>query len=386
MGVVLIALLLYILLGPLPWLLLAVGAWSGHRRMNRLLGDQSPLPEPTPTLCIVVPAKDEAAGIRDCVSRVLQQDYPGAELVVIDDRSADGTGVILNGMSVAEPRLKVVHVNDLPAGWLGKCHALFVGTEKLDSEWLLFVDSDVGLKPEAARRAVALAEHRQYDALSLMPRLVAPTFWERLLLPQLAVAWGAAFQISLTNDDTRPNHAFANGQFFLIRRSWYARVGGHGAVKDRIVEDVALMRILKAAGARTRLMAGQHLAQTRMHADLRRMFHGWARIYAGSSGRSVWPMVSVLGLLLITIVGVVFATTVASRTHDALWIAALAAHVAVVVGFIAWTYRVAGQAARHVVLLPLAWPMVIAILAYSIRVCASGKVDWRGNAVTVNRD
>ena len=382
----LFALAIYILVGPLPWLGIAIAAISGHRRMNRLRSDRSSLPEPTPTLSIVIPAKDEAAGIRDCVTRVLAQDYPDAELVVINDRSTDGTGETLDAIARDEARLRVVHVADLPPGWLGKCHALYVGTEKLESEWLLFVDSDVGLLPEAARRAVALAEHRQYDALSLMPRLVAPTFWERTLLPLLAMAWAAAFQISLTNDDSRPKHALANGQFFLIRRSWYAKVGGHGAVRDRIVEDVALMRILKAAGARTRFMAGQHLAQTRMHADLRRMFHGWARIFAGSSGRSVVPMAAVLFVLISCIASAVFAAVVVARTGDIAWTVALVTHVALATGFTAWTYHVAGQAARYVLLLPLAWSMVIAILGYAIRVCASGKVDWRGNAVTVNRD
>lgn len=381
-----VALLAYLLIGPLLWLGIIVAAASGHRRMNRLREDRAALPDPPPSLSIIVPAKDEAAGIGDCVSRILAQDYPHAELVVIDDRSTDGTGSTLDEIARSEPRLRVVHVTDLPPGWLGKCHALSVGTETLLTEWLLFVDSDVGLSPEAARRAVALAEHRQYDALSLMPKLVAPTFWERTLLPLLAMTWAAAFQISLTNDDTRPRHALANGQFFLIRRAWYTRVGGHGAVKDRIVEDVALMRILKASGARVRFMAGQHLAQTRMHPDLRRMFHGWARIFAGSSGRSIWPMAITLLILLTTLASAAWAAVVAVRTGSVAWLVALAAHLLLSIGFTAWTYRVAGQAARHVVLLPLAWSMVIAILAYAIRVCASGKVDWRGNAVTVNRD
>jgi cellulose synthase/poly-beta-1,6-N-acetylglucosamine synthase-like glycosyltransferase len=376
----------YLLLGPGIWLGLLIAAWSGNGRMNQLRREESPLSEPAPSLSIIVPAKDEAAGIRDCVSRVLKQDYPDAELVVINDRSGDGTGDILDAMAADDPRLKIVHVTELPTGWLGKCHALFVGTQQITSEWLLFVDSDVGLTPDAARRAVARAERRQYDALSLMPRLVAPTFWERLLLPQLAVAWGAAFQISLTNDDSRPRHAVANGQFFLIRRAWYERVGGHGAVRDRIVEDVALMRILKAAGARTRLMAGQHLVQTRMHSDLRKMFHGWARIYAGTSGRSVLPMLSVIVVMLATVIGIAFAAAIAARTHDPRWTAALAVHATLVLAFVGWAYHVARQSVVNVLLLPLAWPMVIAILAYAIRVCASGKVDWRGNAVTVNRD
>lgn len=376
---------IYLLLGPLAWLGACVVAGFARHRMTRLHAYRVPLPEPVPTLSIVVPAKDEVTGLRDCVMRVLAQDYPGAEVVVIDDRSTDGTGAILDAIAAAEPRVRAAHVTSLPDGWLGKCHALHVGTRDLTSEWLLFVDSDVQLAPNAARRAVALCATRDYHALSLMPHLIAHSFWERSLLPLMAMLWGATFRISLTNDDSRPHVAFANGQFFLIRRDHYERVGGHAAVRDRIVEDVALMRLLKASGTRARFMFGGELARTRMHTHLRQMFHGWARIFAGSSGRSMVPIVVAIGVLAgtVALLGVGLAMSLATG-HPA-WIVATIAHAALVLGYGAWTYAAAGQAPVYVLLMPITWPTAIAMLAFAARVCRTGSVVWRGKVVNVDR-
>lgn len=372
-----------LLLGPLAWLGLIVLGIFARVRMNRLKTSRAALPDPAPSLSIVVPAKDEALGIAACVHRVLTQDYPGAEVVIVDDRSTDGTSRILDELAQAEPRLKPFHVTDLPDGWLGKCHALFVGTHDLTSDWLLLVDSDVQLSTDAARRAVALCVERNYDVLSIMPTLDARTFWERSLLPLLAVAWSAAFRISYTNDDSRPDHAFANGQFFLIKREWYEKVNGHESVRDQIVEDVALMRVLKHAGAKTRLMLGQELAHARMHTNFRQMFHGWARIFAGSSARSIWPMLAVMLFMTATVAVLAVESAFALRTHHPAWVATFGIHVVLMFAFIAWVYATAGVAMIYAAAVPITWPMVLTILGYSIHVCRTGRVIWRGTAVQV---
>lgn len=374
---------LCLLLGPLSWLGLIILGLFARRRMNRLYQVREPLPDPAPSLSIVVPAKDEAEGIAACVHRVLGQDYPNAQVVVVDDRSTDGTSQILDDLARREPRLKPFHVTDLPPGWLGKCHALYVGTRDLRSDWLLLVDSDVQLSADAARRAVALCIDREYDVLSIMPTLDARSFWERSLLPLLAVAWSAAFRVSFTNDDSRPNHAFANGQFFLLRRDWYEKVNGHECVRDQIVEDVAIMRVLKAAGAKTRLMMGQDLAHARMHTNFRQMFHGWARIFAGSSARSVVPMVTVIFFLIATVVALVVGGVMSVQTQHPAWIASTVAHVILMFGFVAWIYVTTGISMIYALAMPITWPMVLAVLSYSIYVCRTGRVIWRGTPVQV---
>src|SRR5450432_2196410 len=148
-------------------------------------------------------------------------DYPQFDVIAIDDRSTDETGKILDEIAAANPRLRVIHVHDLPAGWLGKSHALHVGTREVKSDWLLFVDSDVTLEKNALSATLSLAIKRKYDALSILTRLECHRFIERLLLPPLAGAWGVMHTISLTNEDSRKTIAAANGQFFLIRRDVY---------------------------------------------------------------------------------------------------------------------------------------------------------------------
>lgn len=372
-----------LLLGPLAWVGLIVVGVFARERMSRLNRGRAALPQPTPTLSIVIPAKDEAQGIADCVHRALAQDYPNADVVLIDDRSTDGTSQILDEIASREPRLKPFHVTELPPGWMGKCHALFVGTRGITSDWLLLVDSDVQLSADAARRAVALCVDRKYDVLSIMPTLDARTFWEKSLLPLMAVAWSAAFRISFTNDDSKPHHAFANGQFFLVKREWYENVNGHESVKDQIVEDVALMRVLKRAGAKTRLMLGQDLARARMHTNFRQMFHGWARIFAGSSARSVRPMLVVMSFMLVSLITLAIETWMSFQTGHPAWIGSAIAHVILMMGFVAWIYATAGVSVIYTIVMPLTWPMVWAMLGYAVHVCRTGNVIWRGTAVKV---
>ncbi len=372
---------------PIGWLGLIAVALLARRRMNRLEDDQSPLPQPAPTLAIVVPARNEAEGIEECVRRLLEQDYPAFELHVINDRSTDETGAILDQLAHDNPRVRVRHVTELPPGWLGKCHALSTGTRAIEAEWMLFVDSDVKLEPAAARRMIALAQSREYDALSALPRIEAPSLWERLLLPLLAFAWGAMFRISQTNEDSRPEHAFANGQLFLIRRAVYERVGNHAAVRDQIVEDVMLMRAMKSSGARCRLMLGPSLGRTRMQTNLRAIFHGWARIMAGSSGRSMLPIIVAIVLCIVNPIALVTGVWMAMHeTNGAMkWWMPTITHAGLWMGMVMWCYRGAGLRMREVMWIAIAWPMVTAVLMNALRVCVTGRVDWRGNAVMVNR-
>jgi chlorobactene glucosyltransferase len=371
----------YLLLGPVAWLGLIVLALFARRRMGKLHRSRAILPTPAPSLTIVVPARNEGADIEECVRRTLRQDYPNLAVVAINDRSSDDTAAVLERLVVESVgRMKAVHVVDLPDGWLGKCHALHVGTRPIDSEWVLFVDSDVKLEPDAARRTVAMCVDREYDVLSIFPRLDAPTFWETTLLPLLAVVWNAAYATSLTNDDSKPDHAFANGQFLLCRRSTYEQIGNHESVKDQIVEDVAIMRKFKRSGARVRLMLGQQLAQTRMHTNLRQMFNGWARIFAGSSYRRVGRLALATAFLATTAAALLWAIL----TGGWAWQLAAATHAALWLGLLTWTYRSTGQSAWNVLAAPVALPMVLAILLNAIRVCLTGRVDWRGNQVRVN--
>ena len=385
----------YWTLGPFAWCVVAYLVKVGRDRMTKLMRSCDPLPDRRPLVSVLVPAKDEGERIRDCLDDIAKQTYSAFEIIAINDRSTDDTGAILDaftssradasGVGFRPDHVRVVHIDTLPDGWLGKCHALDQGTRHARGEWLFFVDSDVRLQPDALSRLLAASIARGYDALSILTTIETHTFVERLMLPLLAGTWMTAFAGDQTNEDSETQKALANGQVFLIRADAYRRVGGHEAVKDRIVEDVELMRLLKAQNFKCRFMAGRELAATRMHTHLAQMFNGWARIFAGTARGRVWPMVWTILFFVFCGLTVFPALAYAVATLSPVWLAASLTHAAMmlVIGGLVWHWS--GNSPLYALLLPISVPMEIAILVYSVRKAISGKIDWRGSAVDVRQ-
>jgi cellulose synthase/poly-beta-1,6-N-acetylglucosamine synthase-like glycosyltransferase len=388
-------LLFYVCAGPLAWVLLYIGTRFGRARTKRLEHWNEPLPANPPHVTILIPAKDEGAGIRQCLDSVFAQDYPSFDVIAIDDRSTDDTGKILDGIAAAEPRLAVLHIEPgtLPQGWLGKCHALHAGHTHVVNEiknqkskfknspaWLFFVDSDVTLEPQALSTALSMTLQRGYDALSIFTRLETHSFLERLMLPPLAAAWVIMYTASLTNEDSRKNIAVANGQFFLIRREAYEAVGGHAAVRDQITEDVELMRLLKSRDFKVRIFMGAHLAATRMHSNLRQMFNGWARIFSGTSRRSPWRILGAMWFLIASVFTAypALAWGIYDAVHgSSLWLMAAAVHWVLMTIYFMRVYRWSGNPMRAALLIPYTTALMFAIYIYALRKCRTGQIRWR---------
>lgn len=264
---------------------LAVVAWLisrafGQRNLLHAIAPQ-PLPpdQSVPSLAVIVPARDEAANIALCLRSLLDQTYPSQHLqiLVVDDHSADATLAIAKSIAKADPRLRVLESPTLPAQWVGKPHACWVGAcAAPDAQWLCFLDADVRAQPELLTSAVAEASARKLDVLSLTPRQELKSFAERLIIPCglyfLSVGQDLrALQAQQSADVT------ATGQFLLMRASAYAHVGGHKAVKSAICEDVALARLLKRAGYHVLLEDGKRLVSTRMYTGWRTLWPGLAK-------------------------------------------------------------------------------------------------------------
>jgi cellulose synthase/poly-beta-1,6-N-acetylglucosamine synthase-like glycosyltransferase len=373
----------YVVVGPAAWCLYAYLTTVARSRMRKLIESRATLPIDPPSVTVLVPAKDEGEHIRTCIERVLKLDYPSLNVIAIDDRSEDQTGTVLDEMAGASASLRVVHIGLLPMGWLGKSHALHKAAMTVDSEWLFFVDSDVKLQPDALRRMMALSLDRGYDAVSILTAIETQRFVEKLMLPLLAATWAGVFSADQTNEDSEKEKAVANGQVYLIRTAAYRAVGGHEAVRDRIVEDVELMRLLKLKGFRTRLFSGKELASTRMHTHLKQMFHGWARIFAGTSRKRIVPMIAAIFFLLLCVLSLYVAAAWAMWTMSLPWLVAAAVHAAVMTFMFACVWRWSGNRWAHSLLLPISVPIEIAILIFSIRRALTGQVTWRGNSVTI---
>lgn len=230
------------------WAWLGVQGLRTRRHLDRLpdVADERP-PGGWPRLSVVVPCRDEAPQVETAVRSLLSQDYPDLQVVAVDDRSADGSGAILDRLAGESPRLAVIHVSALPEGWLGKNHACHAGAARSAGRWLLFTDGDVVYAPGALRRAVAYAERHRLGHLVALPRLVAHGFWERGFVAAFATMAYAVFRPwQLRRPGTG---AFIGvGAFNLVRRDAWLAAGGHQRLRLEVVDDVKLGVLLRRSG------------------------------------------------------------------------------------------------------------------------------------------
>jgi glycosyltransferase involved in cell wall biosynthesis len=261
-----------------------------------------------PRLSVVVPARDEAAAIGRAIGSVLAQDYPDLEVVVVDDRSSDTTGQVVAGLAANDPRVLAIRVDALPAGWLGKNHALWRGADRASGEWLLFTDADIVFAPGALRRAVTYAVAEGLDHLTLAPRLVARGVAVRAFVAFFAYAFIALWGAYLANDP-KSTRGVGIGAFNLVRRAAYERIGTMRSLSLRPDDDIRLGRRLRGFGFRQRVLNGRDLMSVEWYPSLRAAISGLEKsLYSSMEYRvvdaalaltfllatMVWPFVGVL--------------------------------------------------------------------------------------------
>jgi len=389
----LILLSLYVNLGAITWGLYGFLMIAGRRKMLLMYRPPHPIKGEPPAVTIIIPAKDEGERIGGCLHSALRQDYPNFNVIAIDDRSTDRTGAVMDELAAQDSRLNIIHQTQPPAqGWTGKNNALWSGQQKARGQWLLFVDSDVVLEKDAVSVAMSVVLRKEFDMLSLLPRLESHGMWESLLVPLAAGAASTMYVIALTNNNQLPKSAFGNGQFLLISRAAYDAFGGHEAVRDRYCEDVAIARELKSRGMRPRVSWGNDFCSVRMYASLGAIFRGWSRIYYAARVGSPWRILGAVFFLLTSCFTVYPAIVwgIWRTMHPAssllwgwggpAWLAAGLAHLALMMYFIALIYHWSGNPRRNALLFPIAGPMLLLILLRGLRMCITRKVEWRGTA------
>jgi cellulose synthase/poly-beta-1,6-N-acetylglucosamine synthase-like glycosyltransferase len=232
---------------------------------------------------VLLPVRDEAGRVVPCLLSLLEQQGVDLEVVVLDDGSLDGTAEVVRRTADGDPRLRLLTGRPLPAGWLGKPHACqqLADAAARSSEVLVFVDADVVLAPHAVAATVALLDETGLDLVCPYPRQEAPgATW--LVQPLLQWSWLSFLPLRLAERSPRPSLSAANGQLLAVRREAYVRAGGHASVKDEVVEDVALLRALKATGGTGGVVDGTELATTRMYGS-------WDELVEGYS-KSLWTL------------------------------------------------------------------------------------------------
>ncbi|MBA3745702.1 glycosyltransferase, partial [Sporichthya sp.] len=252
------------------------------------------------TVSVLLPVRDEAAGVAACLTALLaQQGVPRLEILVLDDGSADGTGDIARAVAGPDPRVRVLTGGPLPPGWLGKPYACARLAAHAAGDLLVFVDADVILHPRAIAAAVSLQARSGLALLSLMPRQLAETPAERLVQPLLAWSWLSTLPVRPAEHSLRPSTAAAIGQFLLVERDTYAAIGGHGAIRAAVVDDIELARAAKRAGHRSGMAVGSAVACCRMYAgwdELRAGHTKWLWAAFGRDGRLI-PAAAMCGVL-----------------------------------------------------------------------------------------
>ncbi|MBI5933314.1 MAG: glycosyltransferase [Chloroflexi bacterium] len=270
-------------------------------------------PADAPLISVCVPARNEEKNIRRCVESLLAQTYPNFEVIVLDDRSTDGTARILDELITADSkvsrlslqrretlgsRLSILHGSDLPSGWAGKPHALYQAAASARGEWLCFVDADTFAAPEALASCYVKAIETKADLFTIMTFQELGSFWEKVLMPLVMTALSVGFSPRKVNDPSRRD-AVANGQFIMIKRAVYDAIGGHEAVKDQIVEDKAISEQVKWNGYRLIIAEGYQMARTRMYTSLAGMWEGWTKnIYLGLRDTPSMLMLGAFGATL----------------------------------------------------------------------------------------
>lgn len=246
--------------------------WRGWSRLLQLRDVPATLPPGPPSLSIVVPARDEARGIEAAMRSVLALDYPGLEVIAVDDRSTDATGEILDRLRGEFPNLTVLHIHELPAGWLGKNHALHVGSLEARGDLLLFTDADVVFERSAIARAVAFCEARRLDHLTIVPEILARSAFLALNMMGGFVGLLAYYRPWRAREQGR--HCMGLGAFNLVRASAYREVGGHQVLALEVLDDIELGRLMGAARLRQDILLGHGMVAVEMYHSVLEMFHG----------------------------------------------------------------------------------------------------------------
>ena len=248
-------------------------------------------------MSVIVPARNEARNIERCVRSILRTSWTLLELIVVDDRSEDGTGDLARAAAAGDPRLRVIEGTPVPEGWFGKQWACATGARAARGSTLVFTDADTDHAPELVARTMHAMRARSIDFFTVGCFQELVTFWERVVQPQvfyiLATRYGGAGEV---NRARRSSDKVANGQYIVFTRAAYDGSGGHAAVKGRAAEDLALAQLVHECGLKSELALALDEMSTRMYRALPEVVNGWTKNLV-MAGREAMPPSAIIRLL-----------------------------------------------------------------------------------------
>lgn len=368
-----------------PWIIVPVVTLLRARHSRSLDEEPPDVAGEQPLVSLVIPARNESHNIHRCVSSALASMYGNLEVIVVDDHSTDDTGAIVAGLAAHDLRVRVVTPPPLPAGWFGKQWACDAGARLARGSIVGFMDADTWQAPDLVPRVVNAMRSRGSDLLTVAGEQEMGSFWEKLVQPQVFAILGARYGgTEVVNESRHAANKIANGQCMFFRRDAYDAMGGHGAVREMVAEDLALAQRWFTAGRRVTMVLGLTQLRTRMYTSLREVVEGWGKnIYAGGGAtlppgalwRAVYPVLLVLPALSGVVPPLLLALGLAGVLGQGVttWAAIVTS-----VNLVWWLFVY--TALRMSPLYALLHPVGAAALLYiSLRAIARGRrVRWKG--------
>lgn len=346
----------------------------GNRSLSRL-GNVAPFQNTkAPKVSVIVAARNEARKIEVALQSILAQDYSNLEFIVVDDRSTDETGSILDRLTNKDARVRVVHITELPKGWLGKNHAQHFGAERATGELILFTDADVVMERSVISRAVAWLHREDIDHLAITPQLQMPG----LLLGMFGGAFGLFFGLYAkpwkARDPKSPRH-IGIGAFNLVRTEAYRAIGGHRAIAMRPDDDMKLGKLLKKCGFHQDLVRSDGLITVEWYSSVGELVRGLEKnVFAGVE----YSLTAVVASSIAQLVVFVWPLVALAFTHGVTWWLNLA-----IVGSLAMLYmdnaHCHGAKRWHCV----GFPVTAILFQYiiwraTLKTLVNNGIDWRG--------
>jgi glycosyltransferase involved in cell wall biosynthesis len=374
-GPIQIALQLIAWLVAFTWLWKAASAAIGLPTIpDLLLPEHNISPAGSPSITVIVPARNEAADIAATLHSLLAQDYPNLQIIAVNDRSTDQTGDLIDTIASQHPdKLRTLHVTELPPGWLGKTHAMVLAARQAPTDYLLFTDADVLFRSDAIRRALAHAVATSADHLVTIPTTLIHRWDEAAILGffQIFALWGARpWRVA---DPKSKRDALGIGAFNLLSRSAYLQIGGFESLRMEIIEDLGLARRIKRAGLVQRVAFGQGLVSLHWASGIEGLVSVMTKNLFSAFRFSIWlALLGCLWLLVFCVapaVGLFFTTT---RLPAIFTLAA-----------VVWAYRLmsrhSGISTRYALFFPFgALVFVFTLLRSMLITLKRGGVMWRG--------
>ncbi len=288
-----------VFLGCLSWYLVAWGVWMSLKNVQSLPSISLDREKKYPRLSVIIAARNEAETIENALKSVLAQNYPNLEIILVNDRSNDGTDKILQKLAEKDPRVLIHHVEELPPGWLGKVNAMQQGFGRSTGVWLLFTDADVHFQEESLERIIDVAERSSVDYLCVVPEVQAR---QRLLKALYTVSLSGFFLATRIWEVKNQNSFVGVGACGLVRRSLLSQSPGLPWLKMEVVDDLALAQLAWQAGGKLDVYWGRECLGVEWYPSMGDLIRGLEKnLFAGAQYQYWRALLGIIGILFVAV-------------------------------------------------------------------------------------